>query len=230
MNANLSVSLSPKLKRIAARAKLTPLAVLIALIALVAVAYIGVGVSFVRQRSDKEVLSSQVGMAEGVLVAAASSRQQLDDLQSRLQTAQQQLAFAQGAFPSQLDSSVIVETVLAHATASQARVLRATTKPPVVQMQGEGTYTVLSATFDIEGGLGQLIAFLARLEGESSATFGIKSLAVKETAGVYTLNIEVLAYARQPTEQAPASGGSKNPASATPSTAGGAKAAPGKGG
>jgi len=230
MNANLSVNFSPDLKKIAARVKLTPLAMLIALFALVGFAYIGVGMSIVRQRSDKEVLSSQVDLAEGVLVAAASSRQQLNDLQSRLQTAEQRLAFAQGAFPSELDSSVIVETVLANATASQARVLRATTKPPVVQTQGEGTYTVLSATFDIEGGLGQLIAFLARLEGESSAPFGIKSLAVKEAAGVYTLNIEVLAYARQPAEQAQASGSSKNPASPTPSTAGGSKAAPGNGG
>ena len=136
MNANLSVGLLPKLKKLAARLKLTPLAVLIALFALVAVAYAGVGISFVRQRSDKVVLSSQVNLAEGVLVAAAGSRQQLDVLQSRLQTAQQQLAFAQAAFPSQLDSSVIVETVLAHAAASQARVVSATTKPPVVQTRG----------------------------------------------------------------------------------------------
>jgi hypothetical protein len=226
MNANLSVNVSSELKKLAASLKLTPLAVIIALFGLVAMAYIGVGVSFVRQRSDEKVLSSQVGMAEGVLVAAAGSGQQLDDLQSRLQIAQEQLAFAQAAFPSELDSSAVVETVLAYATASQARVLRATTKPPVVQTQGEGTYTVLSATFDIEGDLGQLISFLARLEGESLAPFGIKSLTVQEAAGGYALNIEVLAYARQPAEQAtPASGSSKSSATPTPSTAGGGKTA-----
>jgi hypothetical protein len=110
-------------------------------------------------------------------------------------------------------------------------VTRVTTKPPVVQTQGEGTYTVLSATFDIEGGLPQLIAFLARLEGESLAPFGIKGLEVKESAGGYTLNVEVLAYARQPAAQAtPTSGSSKRSATPTPSKAGGGKAAPGSGG
>jgi hypothetical protein len=99
-------------------------------------------------------------------------------------------------------------------------------KQVVREMQDMGV-----CTFDIEGGLGQLIAFLARLEGESLAPFGINNLTIKEAAGGFTLNIEVLAYARQPAEQAtPASGSSKSSATPTPSKAGGGKAAPGNGG
>jgi hypothetical protein len=213
-------NLSLQLNKIAGRLKFTPLALLLALSGVVAIAYVALGVSFVRQHWDKNALSSQVDLGEGVLVAAGSSPQELEDLQARLQAAQQQLAFAQGAFPSELDSSAFVETVLVHANASQVRVLKASTKPPAFQTEGEGTYRVLTATFDIEGGLGQLISFLGGLQSEATATLRIKSLSLQESAGGYTLNLEVLAYARSAADQA---SGSETPSPSGPaaSTTGG---------
>ena len=164
--------MSLQLNRIAGRLKFTPLALLLGLSGVVAIAYVALGVSFVRQHWDKNALSSQVDLGEGVLVAAGGSPQELEDLQARLQAAQQQLAFAQGAFPSELDSSAVVETVLVHANASQVRVLKASTKPPAFQTVGESTYRVLTATFDIEGGLGQLIGFLGDLRARPRAPSG----------------------------------------------------------
>jgi len=222
--------LNLSLQEIRARVKLTPLALLLALSGAVVIAYVALGVSFVRQRQDKDALSSQVGLGEGVLAAAETSRQELADLQARLQVAQQELARAQSAFPSELDSSVIVETVLAHANQSQVRVLSASTKPPAVQTQGESTYSFLSATFDIEGGLGPLIAFLGGLESEDAGAFGIKSLSVKESAGGYTLNLEVLAYARPAADQASGPETTQSPSGAAPATTGADKGASRNGG
>jgi hypothetical protein len=209
------------LKRISGRVKLTPLTLLLALTGVVVIAYVALGVSFVRQRRDKDALSSQVGLAEGVLTAAASSRQELEDLPARLQAAQQELARAQSAFPSELDSSVIMQAVMAHANASQVRVLRASTKPPVVQTEGESTYRVLSATFDIEGGLGQLISFLGGLQSEATGTLGIRSLSLQESAGGYTLNLEILAYARSAADQGSGPETTESPSGPAPSTTGG---------
>jgi hypothetical protein len=211
--------LSLQLKEIAGRVKLTPLALLLALSGVVLIAYVALGVSFVRQHWDKKALSSQVDLANGVLAAAESSGQELEDLQARLQAAEQELARAQSAFPSELDSSAVVETVLAHANASQVRVLRASTKPPAVETEGQTAYSVLSTTFDVEGGLGQLISFLESLESDATGTLGIKSLSLQESAGGYTLNLEVLAYAR-PADQASGSPTPTPSGAATPTTGG----------
>ena len=217
------------LQEIRARLKLTPLTLLLALSGVLLIAYVALGVSFVRQRWDKDALSSQVDLGEGVLVAAGNSRQGLEDLQARLQAAEQELALAQSAFPSELDSSAIVETVLAHANTSQSRVLSATTKPPGVQTEGDTAYGVLNATFDVEGGLGSLIAFLVGLESEDAGAFRTKSLSIQESAGGYILSLEVLAYARPAEDQASGSG-TPTPSAPAPSTTGDVKDASRNGG
>jgi len=217
------------LQEIRARLKVTPLTLLLALSGVLLIAYVALGVSFVRQQRDKDALSSQVDLGDGVLVAAGSSRQGLEDLQARLQAAEQELALAQSALPSDLDSSAIVETVLAHANATQVRVLSATTKPPGVQTEGETAYNVLNATFDVEGGLGSLIAFLVGLESEDAGAFRIKSLSIQESAGGYILSLEVLAYARPAEDQASGSG-TPTPSAPAPSTTGDVKDASRNGG
>lgn len=184
------------LEKIRGRLKLTPLTLLLSLFALVAIAYIALVVSFLQQRRDEDALSSQIDLASGVLAAAEGSRQELEDLQARLQAAEQELALARSAYPSEIDSSAVVETVLARANESRVRVLSASTEAPVDQTDGESQYRVLSATFDVEGGLGDLIAFLAALEKGAGGT-GIKSLSMEESAGGYTLSLELLAYASQ---------------------------------
>jgi len=217
------------LQEIRARLKVTPLTLLLALSGVLLIAYVALGVSFVRQQRDKDALSSQVDLGDGVLVAAGSSRQGLEDLQARLQAAEQELALAQSALPSDLDSSAIVETVLAHANATQVRVLSATTKPPGVQTEGETAYNVLNATFDVEGSLGSMIAFLVGLESEDAGAFRIKSLSMQESTGGYILSLEVLAYARPAADQASGSG-TPTPSGPAPASTGDVKDASRNGG
>jgi competence protein ComGF len=213
--------LSPQLDKIVGRSRFTPLALLLALSGVVVIAYVALGASFVRQHWDKAALSSQVELGKEVLVAAEDARQEVEDLQARLQAAQQELASAQSAFPSELDSSAVVETALAHASTSQVRVLKASTKPPAVQTEGENTYRVLSVTFDVEGGLGPLIAFLGGLESEDAGALQVKGLSLQESAAGYTMNLEVLAYARSPADQASEPETTQSSSDPAPATAGG---------
>jgi len=184
------------------RTKLKPLTLLLVLAGLLGIAYVGLGASLLRQQWDQDNLSSQVNLAEGVLAAAGGPQQALQDLEARLTAAKQELALAQSAYPSELDSSVVMEMVLAHASENQVRVLRAESQPPTVQSDETSTHTVLSITFDAEGGLGQLIAFVAAVESEAKSASGIGALSIEESGQKYILNLEVLAYARSATDEA----------------------------
>lgn len=186
------------------RAKLGPLTLLLLLGGLLAIAYAGMGVSILREQRDQQALASQIDGGEGALSAADQSRRELENLEARLSTAEQELAFAEAAYPSELDSSAVLETVLAHANESRVRVLKVDSQPPTTVADETATYSVLSLKLDVEGNFIQLAAFLAALEGGLSAS-RTGDFTLEKEGERYTLNLEVLTYARSATDEDPAS-------------------------
>ena len=182
--------------------KLKPLTLLLLLAGLVVVAYASLGASVLRQRSEREALSTQIESAEAVLATAKDVRQDLADLPARLDTAREQLVAAQTAFPSELDSNTLLQTILGYANESQVRVLEVQTQPPAAEVGGideeaeVSAYRVLGFNLEVEGTFKQLVTFLAAIEEGAMSTSRTGAFSFQHSEGQQVLSLEVLSYAR----------------------------------
>ena len=185
------------------RTKFNPYTLVLLLAAAVAVACMTFGASLFREHQRQEELSSQIDSGEVVLTGADDVRQDLGNLDGRLAEAGEELAAAQAAFPSELDSDNILKTVLELAGESQVRVTSVDAAPPEAEPT-EDTSDGETLTFDlqVEGDFGQLIAFFEALEEGATSTTRISTFAAEETAGRYLVDLELLAFARATTSEA----------------------------
>jgi hypothetical protein len=201
--------------------KLKPLTLLLLLAGLVAIAYVTLGVSFLRQRSERDTLSSQIESAETTLAAADDIRQDLTDLPARLETANQQLAAAQAAFPSELDSDAILQAILSYANESQVHVLDVHTQPSAAEAAGSdeeiktSAYRVLGFNLEVKGTFEQLVTFLVAIDEGATSTSRIGAFSLQESEGRHVLNLEVLSYARLAPDGASAPETPEDPSSPT---------------
>ena len=194
------------------RSKLKPLTLLLLLGGLAVVAYVALGVSVLREQWDQDALSAQIDLGEGVLVVAEDSQQDLEGLEARLRAAEQELALAQRAFPSEVDSDGVLRAILAHANESQTRVLRVDTQPLTSEGDEATVYRGLGFNLEVEGDFGQLVAFLAALESGSIGASKTGAFSLEGEDGRYTLNLEVLTYARSAADAASAPESPESPA------------------
>ena len=178
---------------------------LLLLAGVVAVTYVALGATLLREHQKQEDLSSQIDSAEAVLAGADDVRQDMEDLEGRLAEAREELAAAQAAFPSELDSDNILKTVLDLAGESQVRVTSVAAAPPEAEAT-EDTSDGETLTFDlqVEGDFGQLIAFLEALEEGATSATRVSSFVAEEAAGRYVVDLELLAFARSTRSEASA--------------------------
>ena len=190
--------------------KLNPLTLLLLLAGLVVIAYAALSVSFLRRGWDREALSSQIESAEAVLATAKDVRQDLSDLPARLDTARQQLAVAQTAFPSDLDSNTILQAILGYANESQVRLLEVHIQPLATESGGSdgeieaSAYRVLGFDLEVEGTFEQLVTFLAAVEEGATSTSRIGAFSLQESDGRQLVSLEFLSYARAVPDGGPA--------------------------
>ncbi len=180
------------------RVRLKPLTQLLLVVAVAVVAYVAMGVSIVREKWDQDALSAQIDLGQGVLLSVADARQDLEELQTRLTEAKQELAAAETAFPSKLDSKDILETILGDVGESKVRLLRIDIREPITEVDGENTYDVLGLDLAVEGDFGQLVDFLAALENRATSTTRIGSFTLEDKGERKVLNLELLTYAQPP--------------------------------
>ena len=203
------------------RTKINPYMLLLLLAGAAAVAYVALGASLFRQHQKQDELSSQIDSAEAVLATSGDVRQDLEDLPARLVEAKQELATAQAAFPSELDSNNILKTVLYLAHQTEVQVISVNTAPPAVdaapptaepteeptQEPTEDMSNSETLTFDVQvaGDLGQLLAFLGALEQGATSTTRVSTFTLQgapDADGWYLLDIELIAFARSTTSEA----------------------------
>lgn len=181
--------------------KLKPLTLLLLVAGLALIAYAALGATVLRQRSERVALSSQIEAAEAVLATAQDVRQDLADLPRRLDMASDQLAAAQAAFPSELESDSLLETILDYANESEVRVLEVHTQPPASDVGGAdeieaSSYRVHGFDLKVEGTYEQLVTFLAALEEGAASASRAGAFSIQQTEGGHVLSLEVLSYAR----------------------------------
>lgn len=169
----------------------------------VLVAYVALGAALLRHHQDQNTLSSEIESAEAVLATADDVRQDVEDLPARLAEAQRELAAAQIAFPSELNSNAITQTILALADENQVRVLSLDAPPPVGEPTEEVSVdTSLSFDLQVEGDFGHLVAFLEALEEGATSTTRAGAFVLQEGDGQWVLDLELMTYARSPTAEA----------------------------
>lgn len=200
-------------------AKLQPLTLLLLLGGVVVVAYAILGVSLLRERWEKDSLSSEIAAAAATLGTAQDVQRDLADLQARLDEASLRLTAAQAAFPTELDSNVILQSVLRHANENQVGVLQANTQPPAIgstepdEEVALSGYSSLGFDFEVVGTFEQLVAFLAAIEDEAGSTSTIGDYSLQEAPGGQVLRLEVLSYTRSAVEEADAPETPEDPSS-----------------
>jgi hypothetical protein len=205
------------------KTRLNPYVMLLLLAGAVAVAYVVLGISLLRQGPNEDALTAELESGVAVLAAADDVRQDLEVLPDRLVEARQELWVAQEAFPSELNSNNIVQMVLELAGESGVSVRSVETIPPVAESGEEsGTETALTYDVEVEGDFGQLTAFLEALEEGETSTIRVSTFSLEEADGRYLMDLELIAYARSTAletaapEQGSADGGAVIPVAPSP--------------
>ena len=198
-------------------AKIRPHILLPLLAGAVAIAYITLGGLLLQERFDQDSLSSEIESGEAVLATADDLSADLEDMPARLAQVRDELDAAQIAFPSELESNNVIQTVLALADENKVHVLSIhAASPPATESEEETTADAsLSFNLKAEGYFGQLIVFLGALEEGETSTTRVDTFALQEASGQYTLDLVLVAFARPPTEAASPADEAESPGEGT---------------
>jgi len=150
----------------------------IAIIALLVVYYF-LGMGYREQRQGHEVLSAHIAEATQALAQTPRPPQ---DLEQRLAAARASLAAEQSAFPSQLNSTQVINAILKLADDCQVKAIPIATQPWSVGNIGGG-YHVFRLNISIRGSFSQLASFVSELENGEFETLVIENLSVTRAAG-----------------------------------------------
>lgn len=173
----------------------------------VVVAYVALGASMLRENRERDDVMWQLESGMAVMAMAQDARQDLDVLPERLAEARRELTAAEAAFPSELDSNSILQTVLEIAGESGVGVRSVEASPLVAEpadvespaadpTEGTGGRGTLTYDMEMEGDFGQLMAFLETLEKGETSTTRISAFTLQEAEGRYLLDFKLVAHAR----------------------------------
>ncbi len=140
---------------------------------LVVYAYFGMG--YVRERKEHEALTSQITDISQTLAQIPAPPQ---DLEQRLETVRASLVAEQSAFPSKMNSTQIIYTILKLANDCEVKAIPLITQPWSMENVGEHDYHVFRLDVAVEGSFSQLVSFLSKLENGEFKTFIVEDLSV----------------------------------------------------
>jgi Tfp pilus assembly protein PilO len=198
------------------KVELKPSTLLIGLGGIVLVAYVVIGFSYLRGRQEQTSLREQIEAGGGTLSGVVGSQQTLNDMRERLAQAQEELTSLKNALPQELDSTALVEGLLASAAQSNVSIRQMNAlAPKTVNAAGEeegSAYTVLSYNLAVDGALPDLIAFLSRIEGDITQTVAVGDLGLAAVEGGQEMKVGVSFYAKQAgAEATPSAAGAPQP-------------------
>jgi Tfp pilus assembly protein PilO len=182
------------------KVELKPSTLLIGLGGIVLVAYVVIGFSYLKGRQEQPSLREQIEAGGGTLSGVVGSQQTLNDMRERLAQAQEELTSLKNALPQELDSTALVEGLLASAAQSNVSIRQMNAlAPKTVNAAGEeegSAYTVLSYNLAVDGALPDLLAFLSRIEGDITQTAAVGDLGLAAVEGGQEMKVGVSFYAK----------------------------------
>jgi len=143
------------------------------LITLLVMVYCLLGMGYLKQRQEQQELTTQITEVTQTLSEIPKPPQ---DLEQQLAAAQTLLAAEQSSFPSQIDTTQVINTILAQAEACGVKAIPMATQPWSIETVGEHSYHVLRLTVAVEGSFSQLVTFVSQLEKGEYVTLVMENL------------------------------------------------------
>lgn len=178
------------------------------LIIVLLVVYYFLGMGYMKQRKEHEVLTSQIADVAQTLKEIPKPPQ---DLEQRLAAAQASLAAEHRVFPSKMNNTQVINTILELADDCEVKAIPLITHPWSMEEISEHSYYVFRLNVAVEGSLPQLLTFLGELENAQFETLIVEGLSVtrvsqqseeqsvSEGTIPITASLDLAIYARCPT-------------------------------
>jgi hypothetical protein len=197
--------------------KLHPSRLLLIVGTLILVAYVTLGVSYVRHRDERDSFSAAVVDGEAAL-AAAQSGESIEELERQLGALVRLQEELTTAFPSELKTPDVIETLMQNAQTHDVSLQHIEIgQPELVEYSGQradAPITPDAAQADpqapaqqfsraivnaqLRGNLHDLAGFMASLEAAVSGASRLEQVSLQSTPEGFVLDIQVHTYARVP--------------------------------
>ena len=163
------------------------------------------GTDYINQHHENAALISQISDTTQALVQMPEPPQ---NLEQQLEAAQAKLAAEQSAFPSNLNSIDVINTILELANDCGVKAIPLVTQSWSTEIVGEHDYSVLRLTIAAEGNFYQLVSFVSKLENGEYTTLVVEDLSITrvtvgesipEESTTFIASFDLAIYARSPT-------------------------------
>jgi Tfp pilus assembly protein PilO len=152
---------------------------IILLIAVLLVVYYILGMGYLKQRNEHEVLASQITEATQTL---AQMPKPPDDLEQQLAAVRASLDTVKSSFPREMNSTRIVNAILRLAENCEVKAIPLSTQAwKNVDIRGH-SYSVFRLNVAVTGTFAQLVSFLSKLESGEPRTLIVEDLSVARVA------------------------------------------------
>ncbi len=145
------------------------------LIIILLVVYYLFGMDYMKQRKQHEALTSQITDVSQTLTQIPGPPH---DLEQRLAVAHASLDTVKSAFPSKMNSTQIINTILRLADDTEVRAIPLITQPWSIEEVGEHGYYVFRLNVAVQGSFSQVVSFLGKLENGELKTLIVEDLRV----------------------------------------------------
>ncbi len=173
------------------RVKLSTLALIVIVAALVANAVLGV--MYFQKQSQQASLASQLTASKESLAEYDSTA----SLEEQLAAAEARLMAEQAYFPDKLSSDAILNTILQLAQESQVTIVEIRTQPESDENVGNHTYSALSIHLQVTGSVTELQTLVNKLETGELKAVGIDEVRITEMKGSPAASLDFSVYARR---------------------------------
>ena len=145
------------------------------LIIILLVVYYLLGTGYIKQRQEHEALTYQIA---DVTQTVRELPEPPQDLELQLAAAQASLAAEQNAFPTQMNSTQVINAILELADNCEVKAIPLITQPWSMEAVWEHSYYILRLNVALEGSLAQLITFVSELENGELKTLVVENLSI----------------------------------------------------
>ncbi len=179
--------------------KVKPGRMLLVLGGILILAYVVVGVSYLKERQTQSGIQQQVANGGGTLSGASGSSAELTELQAQLSQVKAQTDALAKAFPTKLDSATIVYVLLQIANQNHLVVKQMTASPETELKTGDkagSVYDMLRYSLVLDGGLPDLLGFLSVVEGGATQTAAVDQMTIADAGSGKEMSVNVSFYSR----------------------------------
>jgi ABC-type transport system involved in cytochrome bd biosynthesis fused ATPase/permease subunit len=141
------------------------------------VVYYLLGTGYMKRSQEREALTSQIA---DVTQTVSELPEPAQDLELRLAEAQASLAAEQDTFPSQMNSTQVINAILELADDCEVKAIPLITQPWAIEAVGEHNYHIFRLNLALEGSLAQLLTFVSELENGEFKTLVVENLSITE--------------------------------------------------